>query len=64
LGTIDLFKQGYLLGLGEFFPGRFPAGPAEAAAVLGTALAVLAVRTFSSFISCRLIGRDTNLFER
>jgi hypothetical protein len=55
-GTIDFFEEGDLLGLGKFYSSRFPAGPAEAATVLGAALAITAIRAFFPFLSCRMTG--------
>jgi hypothetical protein len=60
---IDLFEQGNLLGLREFHPLRFPAGPAEAATVLGATLAVMAIRAFFSSPASRTIGRSTDCFK-
>jgi hypothetical protein len=60
---IDLFEQGNLLGLGEFYPLRLPAGSAETATVLGTALAVTAIGAFFPSLSGRMTGRGTDLFK-
>jgi hypothetical protein len=60
---IDLFEQGDLLGLGEFYPLRLPSGPAETAAVLGTALAVKAIRAFFSPFPIRKTRRSADFFK-